>query len=125
MTQAEIILLCVKIWGWTGSAVALAFLTFGMDLIDEDADGAYVFRLLIIPGILLIWPLVLWRWAVLAMGKDHWPNRYRARRTNHLWVGIVMPIAIVVVLCVGWSVRQTWPGDIAPQQLSAPQEVSQ
>ena len=125
MTQAEIILMVLKVWGWIGAAVALAFLTFGMDKIDEDADGAYVFRPLVVPGILLVWPLVLWRWAVLATGKDHWPNRYRTKRRNHHWVGMIMPVAIIIILTVGWSVRQAWPDYIMPEQLSPPVEVTQ
>lgn len=125
MNQAELILLIIKIWGGIGGAVALAFLTFGMDQIDEDAQGAYVFRPLIVPGILLIWPMVLWRWAILAKGKDYWPKRYATKRRNHQWFGLAMPVAIVVILIAGWSVRQTWPTDIAPVQLSAPQEPTQ
>ena len=125
MNQAELILLIVKIWGGIGGLTAVAFLTFGMDQIDEDAQGAYVFRPLIVPGILLIWPMVLWRWAVLARGRDHWPNRYATKRRNHQWFGLAMPVAIVVFLGVGWSVRQTWPTGIAPVQISAPQEQPQ
>ncbi len=125
MDQAEIILMIVRIWGVIGAVVALGFLTFGIDQVDEDAQDAYVFRPLIVPGILLIWPIVIWRWFVLATGRDHWPNRYHTRRRNHHWVGMLMPIAIIVILATGWSVRQTWPAHIAPVQLSAPQEPTQ
>lgn len=125
MNAAEIILLAVKIWGGIGAVTALAFLTFGIDQIDEDASGAYVFRLLIIPGVLLIWPIVLWRWTVLARDGDHWPLRYRTRRRNHQWVGLTMPVAIVAVLATGWAVRQTWPDHIAPVRLAPPAEATQ
>lgn len=122
MNQAEVILFVVKAWGMIGAVVALGFLTFGMDQVDEDARGAYVFRPLIVPGILLIWPLVVWRWIVLARGRDHWPKRYQTKRRNHQWVALTMPVAIVVILAAGWSVRQTWPDDIAPVRLSPPVE---
>ena len=125
MNQAEIILLIVKLWGAIGGLVALGFLTFGMDQIDEDARGAYVFRPLIVPGILLIWPLVLWRWIVLATGQDHWPKRYRTKRRNHQWVALTMPIAIVVIIAAGWSVRQTWPEEFTPMRLAPPEEASE
>ncbi len=120
MNQAELILMIVKIWGSIGALVALAFLTFGMDRLDEDARGAYVFRPLIVPGVLLIWPLVLWRWYILADGKDEWAKRHRPRRASHHVVALIMPIAIVLIIAAGLMVRQTWPSDVAPVQLSEP-----
>lgn len=45
-----------------GAAVALAFLVFGIERIDPAARGAYAFRPLLLPGLILLWPLVLWRW---------------------------------------------------------------
>ncbi|MEL6571232.1 MAG: hypothetical protein AAFQ64_06225 [Pseudomonadota bacterium] len=118
MDQAELILLMVKVWGAIGALVALAFLTFGIDRLDEDARHAYVFRPLLVPGVLLIWPLVLWRWYILADGKDEWSHRYRPRRATHRWYAFIMPIAIVAIIVIGLSVRQTWPTDIAPVHLS-------
>ncbi len=118
MNQAELILLIVKIWGGLGILVAIPFLTFGMDRLDEDARGAYVFRPLLVPGIILIWPLVLWRWYILADGKDEWSHRYRPRRASHKWFAWLMPITIVVIIVAGLTARQTWPTDIAPVQLS-------
>lgn len=120
MNQAELIVLIVKLWGGAGFLVAIPFLTFGMDRLDEDARGAYVFRPLLVPGILLIWPLVIWRWYVLATGKEEWSRRYRPPRKSHQFFALIMPIAIVVIIVAGLSVRQTWPADIAPVQLSEP-----
>jgi hypothetical protein len=34
--------------------------------VDPAARGAYAFRPLLLPGLVLLWPLVAWRWAVLA-----------------------------------------------------------
>jgi hypothetical protein len=120
MDQAELILLLVKLWGGVGAIVALAFLSFGIDRLDEDARGAYVFRLLIVPGVLLIWPLVLWRWYILADGKDEWAKRYQPKRDSHNLFALVMPVLIVGIIAAGLSVRQTWPVDVAPVQLSEP-----
>jgi hypothetical protein len=33
-----------------------------------------------------------------------------------------MPVAIVLIIAAGLSVRQSWPADIAPVQLSEPAE---
>ena len=45
-----------------GAAVALAFLTAGIERVDPAARSAYAFRPLLLPGLTLLWPLVLWRW---------------------------------------------------------------
>jgi hypothetical protein len=49
-------------YGTTGLLVGLAFLVFGLDRLDPAAAGAYAFRPLLLPGLALLWPLVLWRW---------------------------------------------------------------
>lgn len=125
MDQAQAIFLAVQIWCSIGAIIALIFLTIGIDRIDEDAQGAYVFRLLLIPAILLIWPLVLWRWFILETGRDAWPNRHSPPRHAHFWVAIVFAISIPAIIIVGLSVRQTWPGDFEPQKLSLLEEQNQ
>ena len=54
-----------------GGVVAAAFLIVGVDRVEPSARGSYAFRPLLIPGICLIWPLVLYRWYVLEKhGED-------------------------------------------------------
>lgn len=53
-------------YGVAGAVVALVFLVFGIERILPAARGAYAFRPLLLPGLVLLWPLVLWRWHVLA-----------------------------------------------------------
>ncbi len=48
-----------------GCVVAVAFLVFGVGRIDESARGVYAFRLLLIPGLVLLWPLVILRWLAI------------------------------------------------------------
>lgn len=120
MTTAESIIRLIEIWGIIGAIVALAFLTIGLGQIDEDARGAITFRPLLIPGILLLWPLVLWRWWVLATGRDVWALRHTPPRRTHGVVAILMTVLIAVTLVVSFSIRQTWPADTAPQLLEAP-----
>jgi len=45
-----------------GFLVALAFLLVGLDRIDAAARGSFLFRPLLMPGLVLLWPLVLMRW---------------------------------------------------------------
>ncbi len=123
MEQAEAILTGLRLWGSVGAVVAAVFLTLGMDRIDEDAREAYIFRPLLIPGVLVIWPLVLWRWYLYESGRERWPRRYDPPRRAHFVVGWLLPIGICAILLAGLSQRQVWPADIAPVQLSGPDEV--
>jgi hypothetical protein len=48
-----------------GVPVGLAFILVGVDRIDPAARGAIAFRPLLLPGTVLLWPLVLARWIAL------------------------------------------------------------
>ena len=119
MDVAQAIVLALQVWGIVGALVAVIFLTIGIDRIDEDARGAYVFRPLLIPGVLIIWPLVLWRWWQIEVENTPWAARYRPVRAPHGPFVIAMSIGIVVIVITGLSIRQTWPADAVPVQLSA------
>lgn len=54
-----------------GLVVAVFFLGFGIDRVDPSARGSYAFRPLLIPGICLIWPLVLYRWYRLEQDRNN------------------------------------------------------
>jgi len=118
MDQAQAIFFAFQTWCAIGAIIALVFLTIGIDRIDEDAQDAYVFRLLLIPGILLIWPLVLWRWFILETKRDRWKNRHQPPRHAHFWVAIIFALTIPAIIIIGLSVRQTWPTNFEPQKLS-------
>ena len=120
MSGGETIVWLVQIWLTAGTVVAALFLIVGIDRIDDDARGAYVFRPLLVPAVLLIWPLVLWRWFVLETGRDQWAARHRPPRRQHLVAAVGMALLIGFSLIAGLSMRQIWPGDIAPQQLTPP-----
>lgn len=98
--------------------MAAVFLTIGIDRIDEDAQGAYVFRPLLIPGVLMIWPLVLLRWWHIERHGDVTLTRYRPVRSAHVSAAIAMTVVIVLLLTFGWGARQDWPADVAPVQMS-------
>ncbi|MGC1498254.1 MAG: hypothetical protein WA790_20785 [Sulfitobacter sp.] len=125
MSQAEAILMVLRIWGSIGAIVAAIFLTIGIDRIDEDARGAYIFRPLLIPGVLVIWPFVLWRWYIYETQSEVLQRRYAPPRKAHFAVGMILPIAIALIILTGLNIRQTWPSDIEPIRLSAPLEVTQ
>ncbi len=56
-------------WALAGALTAGAFLLCGIDRIEPSARRAYAFRPLLIPGMILLWPLVLFRWAALERGN--------------------------------------------------------
>lgn len=119
----ELATFILELAGWWlifGAFVAVVFLLIGVDRIDEDARGAYAFRPLMIPGILLIWPLVLWRWMRLETGTDKWAARYRPPRNVHLPVSVILAIWLGFAVIAGFAVRQSWPDQIAPVLLEEP-----
>jgi hypothetical protein len=53
-------------YGAVGLLIAAVFLLVGLDRVSPAARGAYAFRPLLVPGLVLLWPLVVVRWATLA-----------------------------------------------------------
>lgn len=62
MDRAILIVKVVELYGVIGVVAAAAFLAFGIDRIDPAARGAYAFRPLLVPGLVILWPVVVWRW---------------------------------------------------------------
>ena len=66
----ETVLWGLAVYAAVGAAFALLFLLAGLNRIDNGAKGAGLsFRLLIIPGLIALWPLMLIRW--LSGGQPH------------------------------------------------------
>ena len=101
-----------------GLPTALGFLAFGLARIDPGARGAYGFRPLLLPGLVLLWPLVLVRWAILARA----PERGLGRRfgATHRAVWTVLAVALPLVLLGALALRQSGPLEAAPVRLSPP-----
>jgi len=70
---AQLLVLAAIVYAAIGLAVMLAFVFYGVDRIDPSARGAYAFRPLILPGGILLWPLVLriWRRRMAAATGTH------------------------------------------------------
>lgn len=105
---------------YVGAAIAAVFLLFGLGRIDENAQDAWVFRPLLIPGVLLIWPLVIWRWIILRCGEEKL-DRHNMPRIRQERVQLVFIIIIPVILLAALAVRQD-PASLAlPVLLEAPE----
>ena len=63
--MAAFIIDAVLVYAAIGVCLALVFLLWGIDRIDPSAAGAHAFRPLLIPGLVLLWPVVAARWLAL------------------------------------------------------------
>jgi hypothetical protein len=106
-----------------GGAVAVLFLAFGIDRVEPNARGAWAFRPLIVPGLVLIWPIVLWRWRALARGWDEKRRHLPPRRAQER-MALALAVAIPLILALAFSVRQGAPQSQQAVRLAAPGEVA-
>lgn len=109
METAAMLVGYVRTYGMIGLAVAAAFLFFGIERVTDGAKGAYVFRPLLIPGVVLIWPIVLWRWVVLELKIDNWRGRHAPARKLPGAIWAVMAILIPLIFFGALLVRQNGP----------------
>ena len=65
MDAARIVIEVLQYYGYVGLAVAAAFLLFGIERVDPRARRTYTFRPLLIPGCIVLWPLVIARWVAV------------------------------------------------------------
>ena len=60
---AEVLVAAAVVYATAGLLFAAVFVTFGVERMDASARGATRgFRLIIIPGVAALWPLLLARW---------------------------------------------------------------
>lgn len=70
MVFAEWLIMIAKGYAALGAVVAAAFVFVGLDRIDSSSHGSYSFRPLIVPGLILLWPLVIMRWLAAEKGGE-------------------------------------------------------
>lgn len=121
METATTVLMLVQLWAWAGLAVAAVFLTIGIDRVEPNSRTSFVFRPLLIPGVVILWPLVLWRWFVLETGRDRPAARHEPPRVWHRRFWIVFAVVIPMILVTGLIVRQDGPWERPAVLLEPPQ----
>jgi hypothetical protein len=63
VTAAEWIVIAVAAYAAVGLAFGLAFVAVGAARLDPAARGtSVVFRAVILPGSVALWPVLLWKW---------------------------------------------------------------
>ena len=65
MDAARSVIEVLQYYGYIGLAVAAAFLLYGIERVDPRARRTYAFRPLLIPGCIVLWPLVIARWVAV------------------------------------------------------------
>jgi len=98
MSFAELVIWAASAWLIVGCAVAVIFLSFGADRLLEGAREVYVFRVLVAPGIVLIWPVVLWRWYDMRSDNIAWQDHHTPSRRLAGWLEIAMALSLLVLL---------------------------
>jgi membrane protein implicated in regulation of membrane protease activity len=78
MTIAEWFVNLAIIYAMIGLVFAIAFIIIGIGRIDPAAKGSpLTFRLLILPGVAVLWPVLLKRWLG---GQSHPPDETNSHR---------------------------------------------
>ena len=63
MQLAELFVSALGAYAVAGAAFAIAFLLFGIQRVDPVAEHSSIgFRLIVMPGVTALWPLLLTRW---------------------------------------------------------------
>lgn len=78
MVAADLLALLLLAYLGFGLAFAVFFVTLGFERVDADAKGGtFGFRLMILPGVVALWPLLLQRWV---RGEGRAPAERNAHR---------------------------------------------
>lgn len=95
---AESVLAIAQAYASAGVLVALAFLLFGLDRVDPAARTSYIFRALIFPGLVLIWPVVVWRWrhAGTAPSRPPLPVSRHVALHSVVWFSLALLVPILL-----------------------------
>lgn len=114
-------LLMIGTWYlYAGGAVSVLFIPFGIGRLDENAQGAWIFRPLLIPGVLLVWPLVLWRCVILWRGEQKLDRHTMPRRRQDR-AGLIFACIVPLILLLAVSVQQDPDTLAGPVRLEAPE----
>lgn len=116
MTVVEISLAVIGLYLALGVGTAVAIHLAGLRVIDPaTAEGAtWGFRLLITPGLLALWPLMLVRWRAAAAGRRitaeaDAPVTAAALRRRHRWLATALLVLVPGLLLVAIVARPEVP----------------
>ncbi len=112
LTAAYIVIALAAAYLATGLIVGSIFLLGPIERREPGSRGSYAFRALLLPGMALLWPLVLKRWQTPAPTTG---NLGHGRRHGAAW--IVVTLMLLLVLAAAFAQRGSMPRDFAPIRL--------
>ncbi|MEM8663393.1 MAG: hypothetical protein AAGF49_04645 [Pseudomonadota bacterium] len=113
-----------RIYGLLGLGVAAVFLVVGIGRVSPDARGAYVFRPLLVPGIVLLWPAVVLRWIALERAQaGHSFSAYRPPRRAQDLGAVLLAIVVTLTLFLALLARQDGPLERPAERLDPPAQA--
>lgn len=119
---AEFAVAAIAAYLATGAAVGLAFILIGIERHDPAARGAYAFRPLLLPGLALLWPLIVVRWIA---GPATPPAQAQCRhRRDHRRVWLALGVILPLILAAAWGQRQHRLPEPPVQRIGAVQGVT-
>ncbi len=102
---AHLLVLAVEAYLGVGLVLALVFVFALIDRIDPQAHGAHAFRPLLLPGLTLLWPLVLVRTLAKLRGMTDPLASQRANLAAHRMAWLGLAVLIPVALVLAWSLK--------------------
>jgi hypothetical protein len=110
---AELLVEALGIYAAFGAVFGVAFVARGAARTDPAARGAGLgFRTAILPGVVLLWPVLAWRWwSARAEPSEPWGAPLRVLRLAHRWswraLAVLVPLGLTAALCA----RPEWPSE--------------
>jgi hypothetical protein len=107
MQAAEWLVYALAAYAAAGIMFAAAFVVWGIRRVDPVAQHSPMgFRLIVMPGVVALWPLMLTRW----MGGGRVIHDAQAKPPAppiHLRIWVVLALALCTLLIAGLLVRRT------------------
>lgn len=122
-TMIEWILLAVGLYLAIGLVFALVFHRSGLAAMDPGVkDAGWVFRLLVTPGIVALWPVMLGKWRRSLRGEGtagsaQTPLSPRGLRAAHRWLVTFLALGLPPLVAAGLLLR---PPPVGEAALEAP-----
>ena len=112
-----------------GALIAIVFVTVGLRRVDpKAAEGTRGFKLLILPGIAALWPIMLARLVTgrpaneaAAAAPTELTAGTRPHRAAHPLIWICVGVVVAAVLVLAWPNDPTRPGPDADASAADPQ----
>lgn len=112
-TITGILLIVAAIYLIAGLLFAIPFVISGVNKMDEGAHGSSIgFRIIIIPGVIVFWPVLLKKWMRHGRQKDDAPKysfAIKPLRKKHLlaWQTLALLLPLLIIAAV--VVRPSFP----------------